>query len=36
MRERIRALGGSIRIDANPSGGARLLVRVPLPAASSA
>ena len=36
MRERIRALGGNIQLDGNPGGGVRLLVRVPLPAASSA
>ncbi len=36
MRERIRALGGNIQLDGNPGGGVRLLVRVPLTAASSA
>jgi signal transduction histidine kinase len=36
MRERIRALGGTIQLDSNPSRGVRLLVRVPLPATSSA
>ncbi len=35
MRERIRALGGTIQLDGNPSRGVRLLVRVPLPGTSS-
>ena len=33
MRERVQALGGSLRLDSPPGGGTRLCIEVPLPAA---